>query len=80
MNYEDFKDLPRGTTSDKVLGDKIFSIAKNSKYNGYQRGLASIVYTFFDKKSAAARANRSAGTSPHTGTVINSKYQQLVGE
>ena len=37
--------------SDKVLRDKAFNIAKNPKYNGYQRGLASTVYKFFDKKS-----------------------------
>ena len=38
----DFKDLNRRTISDKVLRDKAFNIAKNSKYDGYQRGLASI--------------------------------------
>ena len=38
-------------TSDKVLRDKAFNIAKNPKYDGYQRGLASMVYKFFDKKS-----------------------------
>ena len=48
MVYEDFKDLFRRTTSDKILHDKTFNIAKNPKYNGYQRGLSSIVYKFFD--------------------------------
>ena len=51
MAYGYFKDLERRTASDKVLRDKAFNIAKNPKYDGYQRGLASIVYTFFDKKS-----------------------------
>ena len=51
MTYGDFKDLERRTASDKVLGDKTFNITKNLKYDGYQRGLASIVYKFFDKKS-----------------------------
>ena len=51
MAYEDFKDLERRTSSDKVLRDKAFSIAKNPKYDGYQRGLASMVYKFFDKKT-----------------------------
>ena len=51
MAYGDFKDLARRTASDKVLRNKVFNIAKNPKYNGYQRGLASMVYTFFDKKS-----------------------------
>ena len=51
MAYGDFKDLERRTTSDKVLRDKAFNIAKNPKYDGYQRGLASMVYKVFDKKS-----------------------------
>ena len=43
-------DLKRKTFSDKVLRDRAFNIAKNPKYDGYQRGLASMVYKFFDKK------------------------------
>ena len=47
MAYGDFKDLKRRTQSDKVLKDKAFSIANNNpKYDGYQRGLASMVYKF----------------------------------
>ena len=46
-----YKDLNKRTQSDKVLKDKAFEIASNSKYDGYQRGLASMVYRFFDKKS-----------------------------
>ena len=53
MAYGDLKDLAKRTASDKVLGDKAFNIAKNPKYNGYQRSLASMVYKFFDKKSSA---------------------------
>ena len=44
MAYGDFKDLKRRTTSDKVLRDKAFNIAKNNKYERYQRGLAFMVY------------------------------------
>ena len=51
MAHGDFKDLPRRTASDKVLRDKRFDVAKSQKYDGYQRGLASVVYKFFDKKS-----------------------------
>ena len=47
MTYEY---LPRKTAADKVLSDKAFNIAKNLKYDKYQRGLASMVYKFFDKK------------------------------
>ena len=56
MAYGDFKDLARKIASNKALRDKAFNIAKNSKYNGYQRGLASMVCfyasTFFDKKNS----------------------------
>ena len=52
MAYGDFKDLIRRTASDKILRNKAFNISKNPKYDGYQRGLASTVYKFFDKKSA----------------------------
>ena len=52
MAYGDFKDLNRRTFADKVLRDKAFNIAKDPKYHGYQHGLASIVYKFFDKKTS----------------------------
>ena len=51
MVYRDFKDLKRRTASDKTLRDKAFNIAKNPKYDGYQRGIGSMVYKSFDKKS-----------------------------
>ena len=51
MAYGKAKDLVRKTQSDKVLRDKAFKIAIDPKYDGYQRGLASMVYKFFDKKS-----------------------------
>ena len=51
MAYGDFEDLKRRTFSDKIFRDQAFNIAKNFKYDGYQRGLASIVYKHFDKKS-----------------------------
>ena len=44
MAYGDFQDLKRRTASDKILRDKAFNIAKNPKYDGYQRGLASMVF------------------------------------
>ena len=49
--YGGFKYLKTRTFSDKVLRDKAFNVAKNPEYDGYQRGLASMVYKFFDKKS-----------------------------
>ena len=52
MAYVDFKSLTRKTAFDKILRDIEFEITRNSKYDGYQRGLASVVFKFFDKKSS----------------------------
>ena len=49
MAYGDFKDLKRRTASDKVLRNKAFNIAKNPKYDGYQRGLLSMVKSLLIK-------------------------------
>ena len=54
MSYGDFKDLTRGAASGKILRDKAFNIAKNPKYDGYQRNLASMVYKLFDKKNCGS--------------------------
>ena len=56
MAYGDFKDLARRTAL-RVWRDKAFNIAKNPKNDGYQRGLASMVYKFFDKKSKGSGVN-----------------------
>ena len=50
MAYGNFKDLKRKTACDKTWRDKAFNIAKNRKYDGNHRGLASMVYKFFHKK------------------------------
>ena len=47
--YSDSKDLTKRTVADKIFKNKAFDIAKDPKYDGYQRGLASMVYKFFDK-------------------------------
>ena len=51
MAYGKSKDLVKRTQSDKVLKDNIFKIANDRNYDGYERGLASMVYRFFDKES-----------------------------
>ena len=63
MAYGKSKDLVRRTQSDKVFRDKAFKIASDLKYDGYQRGLASMVYQFSDKKSKGS------------GTTNKSNYQ-----
>ena len=62
MAYGDFKVLLRRTAADKVLHNKAFNIAKNPKYDGYQRGFASKVYKFFDKKSTSLSQSGTLAT------------------
>ena len=69
--HEDFKDLKRRTFYDKIWRDKAFNVAKNSKYGGCQRGLASMVYKFFYKKSASLTDKSMAG-----GGVANNEIKQ----
>ena len=51
MFYGKYKDLTKKTQSGNVLREKLFEIASNPRFDGYQRGLTSMVYRFFDKKS-----------------------------
>ena len=65
MAYNKYNDLERRTKSDKVLKDKAFEIASNPKYNGYERGLASMAYKFFDKKSKGGLENQQLANELH---------------
>ena len=73
MAYGKSKDWTKRTQSDKVLNDKAFKIASDSKYDGYQRGLAPMVHKFFDKKSALL--NKSSGSG-----ITNEPNYQLANE
>ena len=64
MTYGKTKDLAKRTQSDKVLKDKAFKIASDPKYAGYQRGLASMVYKFFDKKSSGSGITNETNYQP----------------
>ena len=52
LAYGKSKDLVKRTLSDKALRNKAFKIGSDPKFDGYQRGLASMVYMFFDKKTS----------------------------
>ena len=73
MAYGKSNDLIKRTQSDKFLRGKAFRIANDPKYGGYQRGLASMVYKFFDKKSASL--NKSSGSG-----IVNEPNYQLANE
>ena len=81
MAYGKSKDLPKRTQSDKVLRDKTFNIASDPKYGGYQRGLASMVYKFFDKKSsrvAALLPNKSSTVSNYQ--LASELHKQIIAK
>ena len=59
MAYGNFKDLAKRTIADKILRDKTFNIASEQKHDGYQRGIVSMVYKFFDKKPSGGRINNN---------------------
>ena len=71
--YSDSKDLTKRTVADKILRNRAFNITKDPKYDGYQRGLASMVYKFFDKKS------KESGTK-QVNTKLTPQNQQLAEE
>ena len=71
--YSDSKDLIKRTVADKILKNKAFDIAKDPKYDGYQRGLASMVYRFFDKKS------KGSGVK-HVNTKLIPQNEKLTDE
>ena len=71
MAYGDFKDLKRRTQSDKILKDKAFTIASNPKYDGHQRGLASMVYKLFDKKSKGSGIKNEIKKPQHLATELH---------
>ena len=71
--YSDSKDLTKRTVADKILRNRAFNIAKDPKYDVYQRGLASMVYKFLDKKSKGSGAK-------HDNTKLTPRNQQLAEE
>ena len=81
MAYGKSKEFAKKTQSDKVLRDKAFKTASDPKYDGYQRGLASMVYRFLDKKPSGngvdtSLANKSA-TEPNY-QLANELHRQII--
>ena len=73
MAYGKSNYLVKRTQSDKVLRDKAFKIISDPKYDGYQRGLASMIYKFFDKKSVSLNNSNGSG-------IVNEPKYQLANE
>ena len=82
MAYGKSKDLAKRTQSDKVLTDKAFKIASDPVYDGYQGGLASMVYKCFDKRSsgssvAALEPNYQFANELHRQIIRKFKRQKV---
>ena len=84
--YDSFKDLARKAVSEKFLKDKAFNIAKNPKYDGYQRSFASMVYKLFDKTSSSSgittlknevKQNQQLANELHKPIVIKFKKEEF---
>ena len=75
--YSDSKDLTKRTIADKILKNKAFNIAKDPKYDGYQRQLASMVYKFFDSKVASPDKKSVGSGGKRTNTKITPQNEQL---
>ena len=76
--YADHKYLINRTEADKVLKDKAYDIASNPEYDGYQRGLASMVYKFFDKKSTGSGFKKLKNTTKPSSSILADELHKPV--
>ena len=78
MAYNKFKDIEKRTQLDIVLKNKAFKIASNRKYNGYERGLASMVYKFFNKKSKGAGSKENQGNFLQNSQLADELHRPII--
>ena len=77
--YADHKDLINRTEADKVLKHKAYDMASNPKYDGSQRGLASMVYKFFDKKSTGSGFRKLKNTAGSSSSILADElYKRII--
>ena len=76
--YADHNDLINRTKSDKVLRNKAYDIASNPEYDGYQRGLASMVYNFFDKKSTGSGFKKLKNTTKPSSSILADELHKSI--
>ena len=78
MAYNKSKDLEKRTQSDIVLKNKALKIASNPKYNGYERGLASMVYKFLDKKSKGSGLKENQWDFLQNSQLANELHKSII--
>ena len=79
MAVDKYKDLNKRTQSEKLLRDKAFEIANDPKYDGYQRGMVSMVYKFFHENSASL-SDLSAESSGIKSMPINKSQKNFINQ
>ena len=82
--YTKYKDVENRLISDQKLKNSAYDIASNPKYDGYQRGLASVVYKFFgskvaplDKKAMSGKGNAKPSSLERTKEVNKILAEEL---
>ena len=78
MAYNKFRDLEKRTQSDIVFLKKALKIASNPKYNGYERGLASMVYKFFEKKSKRSGLKENQENFLQNSQLANGLHKPII--
>ena len=76
--YADHKDLINTTEADKVLRDKAYDIASNPEYDSCQRGLASMVYKFFDKNSTGSGFKKLKNTARNSSILADERHKPII--
>ena len=77
--YSDTKDLSKRIISDKIMQNRAYEIARNCKYNGYQRALASMVNKFFDKKPGSGISGNEKPEELHKQVLKEFKRRKFYG-
>ena len=78
MAYGDFEDLKKRTAAEECLRDRAFNIAKNPKYDRYQRGLASMVYKLFDKKTKDSGVTLATKSIPQNQRLAEELHKPII--
>ena len=76
--YVDHKDLINRTEADKVLRDKAYDIASNTEYDGYQRGLVSMAYKFFDKNSTSSGFKKLKNMARNSSILADERHKPII--
>ena len=76
--YTGHKNLINRTEADKVLRDKAYDIASNPEYDGYQRGLGSMVYKSFDKKSTGSGFKKLKNTTKPSSSILDDELHKPI--